>query len=220
MISVRLESLATYVNYNDKIIDIGCDHALLDIYLVKNKIVRNIIVSDIHANALEGGIKNIKENNLEDKIDARLGDGLKVLNKKDNVDTIIISGMGTSSILDILNNSYISNINKLIIQSNNDHMELRTKLVNLGFIIKHEAFIKDNNKYYINIEFIRGNKKYSKIELKYGPYLIHNRAYLQYKLDNCNKIINYIPKNKIILRFKLKNEIRLINKLLKSKNDK
>ena len=38
MISARLKSLAKYIDIKDKIIDIVCDHALLDIYLVKNKI--------------------------------------------------------------------------------------------------------------------------------------------------------------------------------------
>ncbi|HOB26019.1 MAG TPA: class I SAM-dependent methyltransferase [Bacilli bacterium] len=215
MISVRLESLATYVNYNDKIIDIGCDHALLDIYLVKNKLVRSIIACDIHEGALESGKNNVSKENLSDKIDLRLGDGLSVLKKNDVVNTILISGMGTSTIVEILNNPYLTNINKLIIQSNNDHMELRKKITKLGFEIKSESFIVDNNKHYINIVFVRGEHKYLEREFRYGPILIHNKAYLQFELDNCNKILSYIPKNKFILRFKLKKEIRLIKKLMK-----
>ena len=33
-LSDRLKSLTKYINKTDKVIDIGCDHALLDIYLV------------------------------------------------------------------------------------------------------------------------------------------------------------------------------------------
>lgn len=217
MISIRLESLATYVNYNDKIIDIGCDHALLDIYLVKNKLVKSLIASDIHKKALETGIENVNKNNLQDKIDIRLGDGLSVLTKKDTVDTIIISGMGTTTILNILNNNYLKNIKKLIIQSNNDYYELRKNINDMGFIIKNENFIIDNNKYYINIVFVRGEKiNYSKKELIYGPYLIHNKVYVQHKIDENNKILGYIPKKKFILRIKIKSEIRYLKKLLKN----
>jgi len=61
MISNRLKSLAKYVNINDKAIDVGCDHALLDIYLVKNNIVNNIIVSDVSKSAIDAGINNIKK---------------------------------------------------------------------------------------------------------------------------------------------------------------
>ena len=38
MISNRLQSLVKYINKEDKIIDIGCDHALLDIYLSKKNV--------------------------------------------------------------------------------------------------------------------------------------------------------------------------------------
>ena len=47
MLSKRLKSLIKYIDKNDKLIDIGCDHGLIDIYLVKNKIINSIIISDI-----------------------------------------------------------------------------------------------------------------------------------------------------------------------------
>ena len=151
MISSRLKSLVKYVKKNDKVIDIGCDHALLDIYLVKNNIVNDIIVSDVSLNALEQGKENIKKYNVSDKIDARCGNGLEVLKETDNVDTVIISGMGTNTILEILNNDYSYNVKKLIIQSNNDYYELRRDINKLGFIIHQEEVIEDNDKIYINI---------------------------------------------------------------------
>ena len=79
MISNRLKSLVKYVSFDDKVIDIGCDHALIDIYLVKNNYLDRLIVSDVHKNALQSGIDNIKKEGLEEKIDARLGSGLEVL---------------------------------------------------------------------------------------------------------------------------------------------
>ena len=215
MLSIRLSSLAKFVDYNDNLIDIGCDHALLDIYLVKSKLIRNLIVSDIHEKALESGIQNIRKEKLENKIDARLGNGLEVLNKDDKCDTILISGMGTSTILNIINNDRINNINKLILQSNNDHFLLRSELIKKGFYITNEEYLVENNKNYINIVFKRGNKKYSKLEIKYGPILIHNKAYLRFELDNCIKIRNMIPNSKWKYRFILKREIKLLEKLLK-----
>ena len=215
MISARLESLAKYVESKDKIIDIGCDHALLDIYLVKNGFVKNIIVSDIHENALKSGIENIKKYKLTKNIDSRLGNGLEILNNDDSVNTIIISGMGTNTIIDILNNDYLKNINKLIIQSNNNHEELRKNIISLGFYIKAEEYLVDNKKNYINIVFERGNKTYSKKELRYGPILINNKEYLNFELSNCFKIRNLIPKTKIKSQLKLNHEINLLKKLMK-----
>lgn len=215
MLSLRLSSLTKFVNYNDKIIDIGCDHALLDIFLVKNDLVKSIIASDINVQALNSGIKNIENEGLSDKISARLGDGLNVLTDKDNIDTVIISGMGTNTIMGILNNNYLKNINKLIIQSNNDHTMLRKYVTKLGFFIKSEEYFQDNKKNYINIVFVRGNKKYSKIDLTYGPILKHNKPYLEFEINNIEKIEKLIPKNKILLHFQLKKEKRVLKKLLR-----
>lgn len=215
MLSLRLSSLTKFVNYNDKIIDIGCDHALLDIFLVKNDLVKSIIASDINVQALNSGIKNIENEGLSDKISARLGDGLNVLTDKDNIDTVIISGIGTNTIMSILNNDHLKDINKLIIQSNNDHTMLRKYVTKLGFFIKNEEYFQDNKKNYINIVFVRGNKKYSKIDLTYGPILKHNKPYLEFEINNIEKIEELVPKNKILLHFQLKKEKRVLKKLLR-----
>ena len=209
MISKRLKSLVKYINKNDKIIDIGCDHALLDIYLIKNKYVNTIIVSDISSNALKQGIKNIKKYNLDNYIETRLGNGLNVLNNNDYIDTIIISGMGTHTILDILNNKYLENINKLIIQSNKDYDILREKVCNLGFNIDKEEVILDNDKIYINIVFIRGKSNLNKEEIIYGTKdMINKEIYYKYLLDKYNKIYLLSKDNK------LKEKIEFINKML------
>lgn len=194
MISKRLLSLVKYVDANDKIIDIGCDHALLDIYLVNNGFVETIIVSDIHEKALNSGVENIKKEGLENKIFARLGNGLEVLNEEDNINTIIISGMGSNTILNILNNKYTNKLNKLIIQSNNDHYLLRTGICKLGFKIIKEDYIFDNGKYYINIVFEKGLENYTSSDLKYGPILKNNgREYYEYIRNKLIEIYNNIP---------------------------
>ena len=218
MLSKRLESLIKYIDKNDKLIDIGCDHGLIDIYLVKNNIINSIIISDIHEGALKAGQENVKKHHLEKQIDARLGNGLEVLKQDEVIDTVLISGMGTSTILKILNNNYLKNINKLILQSNNNHEELRKEVVKLGFIITDEEFLNKNKKNYINIVFKRGNKKYKKDELRYGPILIKNEAYLNFELENCLKIKKLIKNPKLKQKTSLNREINKINKYIKRVN--
>ena len=214
MLSKRLQSLTKYVNKEDKIIDIGCDHALLDIYLINNNYIDNIIVSDIHDGALQQGINNIELNNLTDKIDARLGNGLEVLNENDDIDTILISGMGTSTIIDILNNKYVNNINKLILQSNNDYEELRRYMVSIGYEITDEEYLVDKDKNYSNIVFIKGNKEYSDIEYKYGPILIKNKEYLEYMINHYRSVLSYVPEEKVEVINDINNEIEVLSNLL------
>ncbi len=207
-------SLVKYIEKSDKVIDIGCDHALLDIYLIKNKILNKIIVSDISSNALNQGIENIKKYKLENFIETRCGNGLVVLTNNDIIDTIIISGMGTNTILEILNNPYIKYIKKLIIQSNKDYYKLRKNVIKLGYKIQNEEFLELNNKVYINIVFIIGSKKYSEKELKYGTNnMVNKELYYKYLINKDKKILNKVidinKKNELI------NEIFLLENSIK-----
>ena len=122
-----------------------------------------------------------------------------MLKEEDNVDTIIISGLGTSTILDILNNNYLNKINKLIIQSNNDHYKLRKNIVSLGYKIDNEEALEDKNKNYINIVFTKGNKLYSENELKFGTKKMLNKNYYYEQLIKKQKNIlhNITDENKI-----------------------
>lgn len=211
-ISKRLKSLAGLVTLDDKVADIGCDHALLDVYMIKNNITKKVLIADISENALENGIKNVKKYHLEDKITAKCGNGLDVIT--DEIDTVIISGMGASTIIKILSSNKLKQIKKLIIESNNDHFLLRKFLINNGFYISHEAVIYDNGKYYINIMFQRGFKKYSKKELIYGPILMNsNKEYFNYLLKKQTGILENIPKYKIITRIKMRKKVFFLKRL-------
>ena len=93
-LSVRLEAVANYVDDNSKVIDIGCDHGFLSIFLAKKYDNIKIIASDINENALNNAISNINKIHLQNKIETRLGNGLDVVTA-DEIDTIVISGMGS-----------------------------------------------------------------------------------------------------------------------------
>ena len=57
---------------------------------------------------------------------------------------------------------------------------LRKKINKLGYIIKDEIIVFEDNKFYITIEFVKGNKKYSKKELYFGPILLNKKDNLFY----------------------------------------
>ena len=96
-ISKRLEAISDFVDETDRIIDIGCDHAILDIYLCKKYEGINIIASDIHEGALDQAKSNVEKHKLSNRIETRLGDGLTIVNPSE-IDTIVISGMGFHNI--------------------------------------------------------------------------------------------------------------------------
>ena len=95
--------VASFIDENDKsVIDIGCDHGLLSIYLAEKFNNLKIIASDVNNNALESARRNVSKYKLEDRIDIRLGSGVSVINKKDKIDTLVVAGMGANTIIGFL----------------------------------------------------------------------------------------------------------------------
>ena len=143
-ISNRLKAIVKFVDIKDKIVDVGCDHGLLSIYLYKNKLVSKVIASDINKNALNSAISNIKKRNLD--IETVLSDGIKDVNMK-GINTLVISGMGTGTILHILDDdNKLVKVSKLIVQSNNDHENLRRSLNDKGYYLEDEEYTFDKGK--------------------------------------------------------------------------
>ncbi len=189
-LSSRLKAIAEFVSDGEKIIDIGCDHALLDIYLYQNRKKVKIIASDIHEGALKQAEKNIKKYELEKKIKLRLGDGLDVV-KNGEVNTVIISGMGYSTIIGILSNKEkLEGVEKIIVQSNTDVVKLRKSVIKLGFKINREKLVKDKDIIYTVIEFVRGKEKYSYEEIYFGPCIMKEKNKLFYEYYN-KKLLKY-----------------------------
>jgi len=209
MISKRLEAVASFVSDNVKMIDVGCDHALLDIYLAKERKNIKIIASDINEKPLEYAYKNIKKYHVEDKITIIKNDGIK--NIKD-IDTIVISGLGGNTMIDILSDKEsLKEIKEIIVSPNNSEYLLKNHLIKMGYYINNEILIKDKSIIYIVIHFKKGKKHYSNKTLKYGTkYLVNNSFYKEYINNYKNKYINILkklPKKNIIKRLKIKKEL-------------
>ena len=119
-ISKRLKALVKFVDKEDSLVDVGCDHGLLSIYLAENKLCKSIVASDINPNALNNAKENIKKRNLN--IKTYLSDGIDDI-PLEGINGLIISGMGSTTINHILANDYaLININKLkLIPKNNTH---------------------------------------------------------------------------------------------------
>ena len=219
-ISNRLKTIGDFVDFNDNVIDVGCDHALLSIYIYLNK-THNIIASDINKNPLKEAEKNLKKYNLDGKIELRLSNGLEKFSSNE-FDTIIISGMGGINIIDILSKdiSKLSNTKKMIIQSNKDIPLLRKFISKLGFEISNEVLVKEHNIIYTIIVFVKSNKKirYNKTDLLIGPILKNSNdkllnELLTKELKKRIKKLRLIPNKYLFARLKIKSELRIFKKI-------
>ncbi len=191
---IRIKTIASLVDKDSKLVDIGTDHGYLPIYLYENEITKNVTGSDISSNALKFAKANFEKHNLSDKIKLIVSDGFKNLDEK--YDTAVISGMGTDTIKKILN---IDNIpNKLIISSHKNVDELRLFMNEKGYKIIKEIVLQENDIFYDIIKYEKGNEILNKYELLVGKS--NSLEYEKHLLEKY-KIIYNKSKNKKYLDY-------------------
>lgn len=219
-LSARLKALAEFIDNNSNMVDVGCDHGLLDIYLIQNKKNIKIIASDINEKALANAKANIKKFKLDDMIKTVLSNGLDNIDTK-NIDTIVIAGMGAHTAVGILYNNLkkLRNVEKLIIQSNNDLDFLRQKVTKIGYYITGERLVKDAGIIYTIVEFKKGYRLYNKKQLYFGPYLLKEnnelfREKCKMDLQKMETFYPMIPKKNYHHKFKIFWRIKMLKKIL------
>ncbi len=219
-ISSRLKTIGNLVDDNSFLIDVGCDHAFLDIYVVKQKPTVKAIASDISEGPLKQAKTNIKKFGLSKKINTLLSNGIEKLPKM--VDTLVISGMGGKNMLGIVKYQpdKLKQIETIIISPNTDADIIRTFLCNNGYYLVHEEIIQDSNFFYPIIKFKKGKVRYNKKELFFGPLLLKNKSdifvsYLEKILIKKEQIYKFLPNNYYIRKWQLRREIKFIKNYLK-----
>ncbi len=160
----RIKAIASLVDNDALVVDIGTDHAYLPIYLYENDITKNIVASDISSNALLFAKNNLEKHNLSGKIKIVISDGFK--NLDECFDIAIISGVGTETIKKILDNEVLPN--KLILSSHKNVSDLREYMFKIGYKIEKEIIVYENNIYYNIIKYVKGKDNLSKYDLLVG----------------------------------------------------
>lgn len=191
----RLEKISSYISDNEKVLDVGCDQALLSKILAKRKIYS--IASDLRTNIIENAKKNLTPLEKE-YITFSVSNGVPTILNEEY--TLVLSGMGAHTILDILKNSNYR-FNKIITISNNNNDILRTEMSKLNYYVLEEEIIKEKGKFYNLIVFDNVKRDYSKEQILVG--INHkNKELLKEKNDYLIKkytsILNIANNEKLI----------------------
>ena len=205
MISDRIKTIASFIDKEDIVVDIGCDHGYLCVYLKENNLCKKVIASDIKESALNMAKENFQKRNL--KINTYISDGFKEI--KEDYNTAVIAGMGTTTILNILAND--KKPPKLIIASNNELAKLRLNLNKIGYKIEEEKAIYDHGHYYVIMLCYKGKQTLNKKEQLFG--LSKNKEYYNYLRNKNKELIKKVP-------LKKKLELYYQNYILKSLTEK
>ncbi len=203
--SKRINAILNNIDKEDIVLDIGCDMAHIGINLAKKGIIS--YAGDIKENIISRAKENAKKLNLDKFINFKTSDGLKEFVNISEINTLVLAGMGTYTILNILKESE-RKYNKIITISNNDHLLLRTEMIKLGYKIKLEEIIFEKNKYYNLIVFILGKCNYNEKELNLGYNHQNQELLIQRNRNLINKYKNLSEEGKE----KFKNILQMLEK--------
>ena len=196
-ISERLKTVACAVKSGGTVADVGCDHAFTSIYMIENGIADHVIATDIGRLPLMRAKEHVTEFGLTDMIETRLSDGLVEIGP-DEVDTVLISGMGGALMARILDDgqAVIGGISELVLSPQSEIFLVRSFLNEHCFVIDREYMIFEQGKYYVVIHAVPGNEpKLGRAEQLYGRRLIQEKnpvlkSFLEIELCRIEGVLN------------------------------
>ena len=156
-ISKRLLCSASMVQPGSRVADIGTDHGYLGIYLLQSGAARHVIACDLRKDPLENARRNAKLFGVDGEMEFRLSDGLeKIL--PDEVDTVVMAGMGGDLIQKILSQCPWRKREGLqfILQPQSAGNVLRRWLCEDGFEIQREEPVQDGHFLYTVMDIRQG----------------------------------------------------------------
>lgn len=148
-LSARLAMCASFVRQGSAAADIGTDHALLPIWLVRRGIAPRAIASDINEGPIAVARRNIERCGMSDRVSTVVADGLAGI-MPEEVSDIIIAGMGGDLIAAILDAAQWvrSDRYRLILQPMSHAERLREYLFRSGFTLEREEALFDGGRVY------------------------------------------------------------------------
>ncbi|QFJ53509.1 SAM-dependent methyltransferase [Pseudobutyrivibrio xylanivorans] len=192
-LSPRLQIVYDMIPHCETVADVGCDHGYLSIALLENGVAKKVIPMDVNKGPLSKARENIQAAGFEAQADLRLSDGLAKLSG-DEADVICICGMGGALIARIIRAGLqvAKSASCLVIEPQSEYYELRSFLMDAGFVIDDEDLISEENKIYpiIKLHYESDNAKrlsYSSAQLEYGPVIIEKAPQLLHTLLDKNE---------------------------------
>ena len=178
----RLQLLADMVPQGARLADIGTDHGYLPVHLIQQGRITSAIAADVGRDPLQHAVRTAEEYGVSG-IEFRLCDGLCGLSAEE-VDTIVIAGMGGQTIIHILEAApWTSNDGKytLLLQPMTKPGLLRHWLVNHGYRILAERLVWDKDFIYPILVVTGGAQRpLSDTEAEYGFCLMGDPLYGNY----------------------------------------
>lgn len=204
-LSARLEAVAARVLAGLPAADIGADHALLSVCLIRRGICPRVVIGEVADGPYKRACRYVRSQDLHRVIEVRKGDGLEVLAPAE-VATVIIAGLGGKNTADMLYRSLprAYTYRRFVFQPMRPVYPLRKLVADLGWSISYEDIVRDAHDYYpvITVEPRRHPAyKLDDLELELGPLVLEQvqrpevRGYLAQELSRHRGIVAGLEKS-------------------------
>ena len=175
MISKRLQAIVEWID-GTVMADIGCDHGYVCIEAILQNKVKKAYACDIAQGPLQNAKETIKKYHLENQIECQLMNGLS--NLKEDVDLIVIAGMGAMTMIDILQSYDMKKGMNLICCPHKDVELFRNYLSKSGYeIIKEKMIFEDHFYPILYITYSGVSYSLSEHEQYYGYRMIQDEIF-------------------------------------------
>lgn len=159
--------------------DVGSDHGKLIISLYQDKVILKGYGIENKKAPFARLVHAIEAEGVGEHVYAMLSDGISEL--PSDVDVVVIAGMGGSLIVDILEShkENLKNVKSIIVDAHNSVDKVRESIISLGYFIKDEKMIYEDDIYYEIIRFDKGRSEpLDEFDIDFGPLLRRKKSEL------------------------------------------
>ena len=174
----RLQALADLLpDRMTRFYDVGCDHALLPLYLLQRGRADEAYAIDINADPLELAKARLRHRTAFERLRFLQNDGLRGFDIGKDA-TILIAGLGGYEIAKILDEAPLESGQRVFIQVNWHWEPLREQLATKGWQIVDEWIVEEKWRTYVVILVEKTNEPYTltTLEAYAGPVLLRKLA--------------------------------------------
>lgn len=139
-----------------RVADIGTDHGLLPIWLVRNDIARTVVASDIAIKPLERARENARRYGCADRISFVCAPGLDGI-EPGSVNCVVIAGLGGDVMVSVLDAAqWLRDGCRLVLQPMSRPETVREYLFANGWYLADEKALTDAGRAYVVMRAERG----------------------------------------------------------------